>query len=184
MMAYILNCPTEINGFGYVEVQGGSLVVSEVFILDQSASATHVEIDPLVLAHHMDTMRQAGLNPSSMRFQWHSHVHMEAYFSPTDTANIDRWPGNWLISLVANKQGEFSCRLDVFKSMRVGVEISPEIVAQIPGDVMRATALEIADKVRVPGGFMRRSRGVIDGEPAEENSFMNDPRELHFGRVL
>ncbi|HVX24569.1 MAG TPA: hypothetical protein VG992_04505 [Candidatus Saccharimonadales bacterium] len=177
MMAYILNCPTEVNGFGYVEARGSTLVITDVFILDQVASAAHVETDQLALAAHMEVMRQAGREPSQLRFQWHSHVNMEAYFSGVDTGNIDEWLGDWLISLVANKRGEYSCRLDVLRGLRVGVEVTPDIVASIPGAVMQQTAQEIGQKVKQLGAF-RRKRSLTDGSPAETNSFLTSPDTL------
>lgn len=177
MMAYIINCPTEINGFGLVEqINSDLFFLRDVFITEQVASPTHVENDPMVLSQMMTNMLRNGQNPSEIKFQWHSHVAMQAYFSSTDTANIDNWPGDWLISVVANKYGEYQCRLDTFKGVRLGVELKPELVATIAPDIMATTATEIAQKVRRPPGIIRARRSVSDGKPSTASTLViGDP---------
>lgn len=179
MMAYIINCPTEVNGFGIIDqLTPEALVLSDVFITEQVAGPAHVNVDPMVLSAMMTDMLARGEDPGKVKFQWHSHVDFNAYFSGTDTANIDRWPGDWLISVVANKQGEYSCRLDVFKGVRLGVELKPTIVANIDDGLMRYTALDISQKVRGPDGLIRRGKPVSNGIPSAGRSLdVGDPQE-------
>jgi len=179
IMAYILNCPVEINGFGVIEVGPFGVVVQDVFILQQFATPTGVETDQGTLDRFVAEMARTGGNPGLIKFQWHSHVSMPAYFSGVDTANIERWPGDWLISLVANKRGEFSCRLDVLRPIRVGIDIHPEIVSTIPMVTMEIAAHEVATKVR-QAGFLRRSVPVTDGRPVVPSTHGLDLEEIEF----
>lgn len=179
MMAYIINCPTEINGFGLVEqILPDLFFLRDVFITEQVAGPAHVENDPLVLGQMMTNMLGRGEDPALIKFQWHSHVDFNAYFSGTDTANINNWPGDWLISVVANKHGEYQCRLDTFRGVRLGVELKPELVATIAPDIMTATATEIAQKVKRPPGIIRSGRSVSDGKPSTASTLVVGDPEL------
>lgn len=166
LMAYVINCPTEVNGFGLVDVIHPELfVVRDIIITEQIAGPAHVEVDPAVIGALMTDMIQRGENPAAIKLQWHSHVNFNAYFSQTDLDNIERWPGDWLISVVANQRGEYECRLDVLGSVRLGVALRPEIVTAIDPAVMAATAQEVADKVKRPSPILGRPRSITDGEP-------------------
>lgn len=175
MMAYILNCPTEVNGFGLVDqVFPNLFVLSDVFITEQVASPAHVEVSPATLGTMMTDMIRRGEDPSRIKFQWHSHVNMGAYFSPTDLENIENWAGDWLISVVANKQGEYKCRLDTFKNLRIGIELKPEIIAMIDDHTLDSTAREIAQKVKRATRFTKQP--VTSGKPASNGLFsLGDP---------
>lgn len=160
-MAYVRACPIEINGFGYVKSVGGDLFVTDVFILDQRASSGSVETDQRAMAQHVTGMLTDGDDPDRIKFQWHSHVRGDAYFSQTDLENIERWPGNWLISLVANYFGEYSCRIDSFASLRLGVSAELTILMDIPSDLELLVQDEVRRHVR------RRLRAVSPTEVAD-----------------
>lgn len=186
MMSYILNCPTEINGFGLVDkVLPTVFVLSDVFITEQEAGPAHVEVQPGTLGTMMTDFIRRGDDPTRIKFQWHSHVNMEAYFSPTDLDNIKNWPGDWLISVVANKHGEYKCRLDTFGDLRIGIELRPTIVTTIDQAMLETTATEIMQKVKRPTMLGRRpltngkpttDGGLTLGDPEEQVSFVRGPR--------
>ncbi len=152
MMSYIHACPVEVNGFGYVTQTGPlDFYVYNILILEQEASMASVNVSESVLHRHLLEMVREGRSTGDMRFQWHSHVNMEAYFSSTDTANIEAYARGWMLSLVANKRGEFEARLDVFEPFRVWSPL--KVCVEIPPDVdLLAQAREdISQKVRSPG---------------------------------
>ncbi len=181
MMGYVLNCPVEINGFGFIEVHRGIIRVNDVFILDQTATPAAVETDEQALGQYVyDLIRQGG-DPGAIKFQWHSHVNMAAYFSSVDTDNIDRWVGDWLLSLVANKQGEYSCRLDVLRPIRVGVPVRPEFIADMPLGLLDATANEVSAKVKVVRNGFRRGNRPVELDPLAAASPLHfDPEDIEF----
>lgn len=161
IQAYVRSCEIEIQGFGTVSVEAdGTIVVDDVFILDQYATAASVEADQLALSRHTFEMMQRGDDPGRIKFQWHSHVAMQAYFSSTDTANIESWPGDWLISLVTNIRGQFACRMDIFTPLRVGFELQPQLVSAIDDTVMDEARAEVAARVMRRAGFFSRTKAV------------------------
>lgn len=169
MMGYIEACPVEVNGFGYVtRLDDGNLHVDQVFILEQTATAGSVEVEALALARHMTEMAQQGLNGGIMRLQWHSHVDMEAYFSPTDLFNIESYAQtDWALSIVANKRGEYQARLDVFRPFRVWTPVSV-LIARPNDDVREYCRREIADKVKIKGRYRARQVTPNNGVPTAQ----------------
>ena len=178
MFSYVHACPVEVNGFGYVTRRGLlDFELDDVFILEQTATAASVDVSELTIANHMTDMMMRGEDTGRMRFQWHSHVRMSAYFSGTDTSNIDRYPGDWMLSLVANKYGQFEARLDVFAPFRLWAPLEVRIIAPLEDEMARRAKAEISQKVRMPGYFRDKpvradsvpAMIVLDGEILRED---------------
>lgn len=156
MFAYIQACPIEVNGFGYIDRTGPSeFELTDVFILDQVATAASVDVTAQAINDHMYTMISEGRNTGSLRFQWHSHVNMQAYFSSTDTGNIEQFgaTSDWMLSLVANKRYQFEARLDVYRPFRVWSPVEVQIIAPVEESLRDFAQAEIKAKVKEPGVF-------------------------------
>jgi len=172
MMTYVQLCKMEINGFGMVTRIGNTFYVSDVFITDQEVSSVHAETDGIALAHHIEEMVRAGVDLSLVRFQWHSHVNMTAQFSPIDTGTMDRYENvDWWVSLVVNKRGEATCRVDLFSPLRVGFEVVPHIV--IPGPtraLVDECAENILEKVRILRAVVMPESVLVIGRKSKHGS--------------
>ncbi len=143
---FVRQCDVEINGFGLVQYDQATntLRISDIFVTKQTGRPGLVDVEDADLHRHLYELLERGVDISHINFQWHSHVNMDVYFSTTDEANINRWTGNFLISLVVNKRGELECRLDIFGSQRTthrvglaiewplaGVEVQKRVRADI-----------------------------------------------------
>jgi proteasome lid subunit RPN8/RPN11 len=149
IQGFVKGCDEEIAGFGYVkQLANGSLMVTEAFILEQTVTGASVDTDAEAIARHMTEMIEQGKDPSMMRLQWHSHVNMQAYFSGTDTAQIERYDCPYMISLVTNKRGEYKVRLDLFQPFRVQVPITMSFYEDIDDATQAWCDAEIAAKVK------------------------------------
>ncbi len=169
MMMYVQKCPVEINGYGLVDrSQPGILRVTDVVILDQVASAASVTSEASALARYGLELFDAGGNPEMIRLQWHSHVHMAAYFSGTDLGNIDGYDREgcqWMVSVVVNKRGEHQARLDIYDPFRMHAELVCEVEIPHNDELEQACAADIDRHVRVQG-MMRKRR--VDTEPLND----------------
>lgn len=180
LQTYVQLCHTEINGFGVIQrLNPHVFLLEDVFIFEQEASDVHVTVSSEVMHRRLYQLDQAGMKLSTIRFQWHSHVNMAAYMSDVDEANIDAYPGDWMISLVANKRGEFEARLDVMKPLRLTLAMAVEVVigpSDSFSDVIRA---EIAEKVKTTDGGLfhggRRFFGEKDAQPIVVERFAPSP---------
>lgn len=167
MMAFVVSCPIEVNGFGVAEKIGNNIVIREAFILDQTATEVSTVIEPTAIAMRMHQMMEEGKSAESLKLQWHSHVNMSAYFSPTDTAYIDSWQGDWLVSLVLNTRGEYECRLDMFSPFRVAFNVAPDLVLDLSPEILEHAVGELTQHVKTPrGGLLRRRQPIKTTAPS------------------
>lgn len=152
LLTFVQLCPTEINGFGYVDQVGKDFTLEDVIILEQSADMHGVEVSAATLGRHIYELIDAGKDPGRMRFQWHSHVHLEAYFSATDLRTIENYGrrGDWMISLVANNRGDYQLRLDVFQPQRLWVPLNLKLIMPPDSAIIEWCQEEIAAKVHAP----------------------------------
>lgn len=138
----------EINGLGLVEKQGNDFLVPEVFILDQETNENEANIVGLSFARYVDQCE----DPSKILLQWHSHDDGTVFWSAhKDIPTIKRWLGDFLISMVVNKQGDYLCRLDLFKPFRLSLQM-PVFVAvplEVDQKILSLCKGEIASKVKI-----------------------------------
>ncbi len=170
IMGYVHACPSEVNGFGTLDRLGDLLRLDEVFILEQTVSPAHAEVSPLVLAKHLTEMVQRGEDTARLRFQWHSHVNMSAYFSGTDLANIETYTSDWMVSMVLNKRSEYQLRLDVYRPWRVWTPLRLKVIAVPNQALVDHCHSEIQSKVRQRGVFGNAKR--VNPLPSAGSAFL------------
>lgn len=192
MKAFVDLCPNEISGLGHVSRdEAGNIVVDRIEIFQQVVSGAHSTIDPAALAAFQSEMVKAGGSMRDWCFWWHSHCHMEAFFSGTDTGTIStstEFP--YLVSLVTNKKHEFKARVDVFApfglSMPLDVAIIPPPANQAILDLCRE---EIAEKVTTHRAQPYQQVGfhhAAPGYPSAVRYPVSKPkqRKVHKGGML
>jgi predicted metallopeptidase len=154
LWAYVRNATAEIAGMGIVEVVDNDyLLVSDVFIVEQEASAAHADFDVDGVARFMEELIAAGREDDipKMKLWWHSHGTLEAYFSSRDTQTIDEWKNtSYLVSIVCNKKNRYSARLDLWSPIRMTTDVDVEIFSVIPEEEIDSIKKEIAEKVKTP----------------------------------
>jgi proteasome lid subunit RPN8/RPN11 len=114
---YVRHCDYEIGGFGYVTMNdAGNFYVDKIFLVEQEVSPAAVDFADAGLAYAIDkAANDDRLN--DLKFCWHSHVDMGAFWSSTDDemiANMNNGLTPYLVSLVQNKKGEHEQRVDFF----------------------------------------------------------------------
>lgn len=173
LMAYVNSCrTTEINGFGMVTQHGNMFRVNEIVVVKQEVAGGHAQTDDDAFAQLLYEMTRDGKDTSQLIFQWHSHCHGPAFFSGTDTATMDRWPGDLFISLVTNFREDTSVCIDVYKPFHTRTYCDLVIVdPPLPATVMADVAAEVTEKVKVlpppPPKKWKRPRRPSDDEDDE-----------------
>ena len=178
LQAYVELCPIEINGFGVINQIGpDDFELEDVFIFEQTASDVHVTVSAEVMHSQLYQLSQTGLDLSTIRFQWHSHVSMGAYMSSTDLDNIESYPGDWMISLVINKFGDFEVRLDVLRPLRLTLPVSVVLEANFDEALLAELKDEILEKVKDEDGrLLRKGR---DGGLGSQTHSMEALQLIH-----
>lgn len=148
---YVKQCPDEIQGFGQLSLDGNKIKVHNVFIIPQEVSSSSAEIEEEDLATllHYCLEQDPPIGLETIKFWWHSHVSMDAFWSGTDTQMIDTFKNGWMVSLVTNKHGECKVRLDIYEPFRVIQELDfPLIFWAEDKELEEAVKKEINDKVK------------------------------------
>jgi len=165
----------EINGLGLVEAKriGRDFLIKEIFILPQSASDGHAEINGPAFNRYVATCE----DPGKIRFQWHSHGKIGVFFSGRDLETISRWPAEYLISLVVNKAGKYECRLDIFEPVYLCLAVELYIVVPIEAEIMSLCEDGIKRNVREtwPDKLERFLSGQSEELPAAERGMLKLP---------
>jgi hypothetical protein len=114
---YVRHCDYEIGGFGYVKMDSnGNFKVDEIFLVEQEVSGASVDFADSGLEYAINKA-VADDRLEDLKFCWHSHVEMGAFWSSTDDemiANMNNGMTPYLVSLVQNKKGETEQRVDFF----------------------------------------------------------------------
>lgn len=138
----------EVSGLGVVKKDGNDLIVKDVFLLDQTCSAGHTDLDEEALTNFLYDLAVKGKDPSEYNFWWHSHAHMGTFWSTVDQANCERLsPESELISLVMNKRGDMLARRD-FKGHtdhHVPVVIVPTGFQDVQANCYRQVRAKVAN---------------------------------------
>jgi hypothetical protein len=159
ILAYAECCSVEINGFGLVDMTGpNELTLGDVIITEQNVTAASAENTPLTIARLVTDMIVRGENPERLRLQWHSHVDMPASFSLIDTANIEQYDSDWMISLVVNRRGEYKVRLDVLRPFRMTLPVKIVLEVPVNDKVVKECQASIGRYVRTPNPSNRRRK--------------------------
>lgn len=173
MLTYVQLAPGEINGWSFVRmVSPGLLYVGdadEVFIINQTVtpgSADNSSGD-VAMAMYQAMVRERG---EDLRLQWHSHVHGQPVFSRTDTGTMDRQAdagSTWLVSLVLNKYGQVTARLDFYSPIRVSTDLRVCLETEIDPELVKLCAADMVEHVTlretVPPPPSNASRGPKPG---------------------
>lgn len=108
IMHWVKKSPYEISGFGNVEYDKKTKVftVVDVFLVKQSNTLTSTETDEADLGKLMYEQAKA-FGDGAIKLWWHSHAHMNVFWSDTDKDTILKYGGKgYIIATVFNKKEE------------------------------------------------------------------------------
>ncbi len=151
LFAYASATSFEISCLGAVKREGDIFVVEEFFLVEQTGSFAHTEIDEEALASLFERLRKEGREEAvrSLRCWAHTHPGMEAFWSHTDDKTCQILLSDYLVSLVVGKGFQVRARLDLGGSMRLSLDNLPvywEMTKE--SDEWRSAAAELKAKLK------------------------------------
>ena len=133
----------EFSALGIVEEVEKGFLVKEIFLPEQNCSNAETVIEPEAVAKLLLELENAGYDPSRLRFWFHSHAHMEVFWSKTDLETISLLANDsYFISMVANKRGEYLVRVDIYHPCELHFDEVP-VKVQIPSLGLKELAQEL-----------------------------------------
>lgn len=116
----------EFSCLGLADQTEEGFLISEVFLLKQSCSASETELDQSAVAALLAELDKAGVDVGRVRAWIHSHATFNVFWSGTDARTIEALAtGEWLASLVVNKAGSKLARLDIRAPVSVTLDEVP-----------------------------------------------------------
>lgn len=155
VMYWVDKCALEVSGFGKVVYHEGTdtFEVIEAYLLEQEVGPSHTDIEASALGKLMyQTHRQEG----ELKWWWHSHVNMSAFWSGTDVNTIkELGHQGWFTATVWNKKGEHRSALS-YRTEHPALGTQGHMVDELPlkvgyalsPAVSEAWAEELATKVK------------------------------------
>lgn len=112
MKAYVSESFQEIAWLGVVETVEGGYEITDVFMCEQVAAATTVDIDEAALSEYGSNLVMTGQIDlyNKIKMWGHSHVNMAVFASGTDEATYKMFYENadFFIRLICNKKDEIT----------------------------------------------------------------------------
>jgi proteasome lid subunit RPN8/RPN11 len=114
----------EISGLmTAVPQKDGRVLVSDVEILKQENSGTNTELDGDAVSEYMMKYGMKYNNPNMKFVWWHSHHTMGAFWSGTDTNEIEAWKNkSYSLALVINLKEEYLFRVSFWQNNGLPIE--------------------------------------------------------------
>lgn len=135
LMSYVRNCDMEISGLGWCDFDKEIIYVNDIILLKQTVTGSTTDIDDDAQAKFLFEQTKNG-RIKDLCLWWHSHVDMACFWSSVDDATIERSKNSdFMVSIVANKNGDMLARLDIFKPARITIEIPKEKIGICYQDV-------------------------------------------------
>lgn len=174
LQAYVhMSDSYEINGYAYISHDNGNYFltsVDDVFITQQVVSEATALASGSAIAKALFVATRDNRS-DEMRLQWHSHVSMQAAFSGIDETTINGYAKrgmDWFVSLVTNKGGEVSARVDVYRPVRVATMLNVVVYdSAFDPSMLQQVEQDIADNVIVeplPARVFKPVPSIIQGE--------------------
>lgn len=100
-----------------------ALLVSEIYLLDQTISGADVELEDKAVADLMIQLATEGKDTSRLKCWIHSHAGMKTFWSSTDEECCSMLANDsYSVSIVTNLRGDLLTRLDFYKPFRLTLD--------------------------------------------------------------
>lgn len=124
---------TEISGLGLARQIGNNIVVEEIILFKQIVTSAKTAIDKDMLAEYITNLMEIDADLSLVKLWWHSHCKGSVFWSKQDKDTIELLGDNtdWYLSIVGNQEGNYLCRLDLFKPFRIEIPMELKILQPV-----------------------------------------------------
>lgn len=132
VMHWVKKSPVEVSGFGnaIIDRKNKIITVTDVYLVNQTNTATSTETDPTDLGRLMYKHKSKG--EGAVKVWWHSHANMNTFWSTTDLDTIKQFGGNgFIIATVFNKREEMRSAIG-FKTSHPIFGEAVQVVDEVP----------------------------------------------------
>jgi len=173
----------EVSGLGTVIPHDDGLLVEDVFLLEQTCTGSHTELDDEAVAQLLVDLDGQGIDIGTVRLWWHSHGTMPAFWSNTDESCIEGLANDsYLVSLVSNKRAQDLVRVDLFHPFVATFDDLPLVIDVGDLGLRDQCEAEFREKVREVALVSRRlgrQVGTLAPAPFADPPWLRDEDDGH-----
>jgi hypothetical protein len=190
---YAWNVDGEVGGLGRItaDKENNNFFVEELYLIEQKVDDSECTLTSKDTDRLFQELLEAGKIDEfdQTKFWWHSHKHIPANFSGTDDKYMSEWVGEYLVSLVVNRDGKCSATLTttypVLASSEIDVEIDfavpnpEELLADIKAKVSKVPIVKATDKINTKGKKIESPYQGVYGWSYYEGFGGNGNKKVH-----
>ena len=151
LFSYAYSTTSEICCLGTVKQQGERFRIERFYLVGQTGSSGHTELDQEALAALVEELLAQGKleEARSLRCWAHSHPGMGLFWSKTDEDTCKRLVTDYLVSLVVSDGFAIRCRVDVGGPVPFAIDQVPVLVeVPVEASSLEQYAAEVREKVK------------------------------------
>jgi hypothetical protein len=151
LFSYTYSTSSEVCCLGTVKQQGERFRIERFYLVGQTGSSGHTELDQQALAALVEELLAQGKleEARSLRCWAHSHPGMGLFWSKTDEDTCKRLVTDYLVSLVVSDGFAIRCRVDVGGPVPFAVDQVPVLVeVPVEASALEQYAVEVREKVK------------------------------------
>lgn len=174
--------PVEISGMGKItRLDSGSLLVTDVWLVEQENSSTETELNPDALGKLMYETREVE---GDLSFWWHSHVNMGVFWSNTDMEAIEQLGAEgYVVATVFNKKNEkrtayYQGEKDICPAIFID-EIDTAVVYDMDDPIYKELESEFTSKCKQKV-YKPTPYGAVAGRNYSYNKAVYDPTDTYY----
>jgi len=152
LFAYADIASGEISGLGKITLHenGTDFIVNDIFLLEQVSGVGSTNLNPDSVAKFITDLIVAGENPADVKLWFHSHGNIDVFWSSTDNTTIQGFSdASYMLSIVVNKRFQHKARLDLFKPIRLTLELEVILENNFLGIDRIEIEKEVTQKVKI-----------------------------------
>jgi hypothetical protein len=168
LFGYAYATDSEISCLGAVRREGNLFIVERFYLVNQTGSGAHTEMDDTALAELIEKLLADGKveEARSIKCWAHSHPRMNVFWSKVDDDTSQRLASDWLVSLVVSEGFAIRARIDTNTPFAFSVDNVP-VVLQTACDQAHLAAYAEEVKAKVTA----EPRGVFVLSDVESGEF-------------
>jgi len=158
MFGYAYATDDEISCLGTVTWRGNVFCVEHLYLLDQTGSFGHTEMDQAAVAELMEQLISEGKTEDAKALKCWVHSHpggLGVFWSQTDNETCRRLVSDYLISIVVGEGYKAKCRIDVAAPIAFTAD-DIALFYETPGQPAKDYRALVEEKVR-RAAFMLQS---------------------------
>jgi len=176
LFGYAYATDNEISCLGTVKRRGNVFCIAHLYLLKQTGSFGHTEMDQTSVAELMEQLISEGKTEEAKSLKCWVHSHpggMGVFWSQTDNETCRRLVSDYLVSIVVGEGYRAKCRIDVATPIAFAADDIP-LFYEMPAETTKDYKALVKEKVHSELFLLRGPKGKPELEVVEQCPYCGD----------